>query len=47
MSPMLANTLRKAMETARLDGSDIELLAHAANTMYETMDDCMKKLCRL
>ena len=46
MSPMLADTLRMAMTTARLDGSGIESLAHAASTVYETIDDCMKKLCR-
>ena len=34
------------MTTARLDGSGIESLAHAVNTVHEAIDDCMKKLSR-
>ena len=46
MSPMVAHALRKAMTTARLDGSGIESLAHAVNTMYETIDGHMRNLSR-
>lgn len=42
MSPMVVDTPRMATTTARLDGSGIELLAHAVNTMYETTDWHMK-----